>query len=283
MKKDVELTSKEKDLFSSIYNKLNNGSLEQLVELLHLLINKTEIGTSVEVLKKPIMLFLYENSDLDMEPFTYINKPNNLALFVSHFVYLILYTQSENTEDQIKYYNMLLNYLSGYQKVNDKPLSNKTIEKLLSLYNDFDKDKKIGFNSDERPLLFLTVGLNHTNHPYYYHPISNILLLNTISKKTQKEKNLCPEYVFFFSVSHVLQMKITESQTEVPESFKAKIIDNLFLETPKNKLTLMFADCFTIALMNNTEFESKNPYIKNITTNKIEKIENYFEWLIEEI
>ncbi|MFW5891293.1 MAG: hypothetical protein ACOCUI_03655, partial [bacterium] len=67
MKKNKELTTKEEKLISKLYDMLNSESLEQLVELLHILIKETKKGTDIEILKEPIMIFIYENSELDLE------------------------------------------------------------------------------------------------------------------------------------------------------------------------------------------------------------------------
>jgi len=276
----------ESDLHYYILELLETGTLNSLAELIDLMIYANQKNVNVDVLKGAILEFISDNDYLNLPPFSHIQGSNTLSLFVARYIGMILFSSAvkgrNDREDTETAYHVLLNDIKNYKETDEKPLSHETIKELISVYENFDKKRKIAYNQYDKPLTIFTVDFESDLGNSVYHPTSNIILLNTIPPEKQAKVGSA-EYIFIHELGHVLQCKITENDFKTPQSFKDTVVKYIFPEAPDKILPEIFADCFSIALMNGAKFEDKNPFIEPFGEVGVEMIETYFKRLIEEI
>lgn len=136
----------EEGLITYIFELLENGSVDTLVEVLYLIMDKIEQETNKDILREPFIRFLLGNDDLNIEPFTHLNNSKTLSIYVAKHVLLNLYSQPKTKQKQEENYEKLIDHISLYRETDQKPLNNKTIKELISLYTYYNKDKKIAYN-----------------------------------------------------------------------------------------------------------------------------------------
>jgi len=276
----------ENDLYFYIIELLEAGTLNSLVELVDLIIYTNQQNINVDILKQAFLEFITDNDYLNLLPFTHIQGSNTLSLFVARYIVMVLFSPAiegrNDKKDADTAYHILLNDVKNYKETDKKPLSHKTIKGLVSVYENFDKKRKISYNQYDQPLTIFTIDFESDLGNSVYHPASNLILLNTIPFEKQAKVGSA-EYIFIHELGHALQCKITENDFKVPQSFKSKVVKYIFPEAPDEVLPEIFADCFSIALMNGTKYEDKNLFIKSFGNVRVEMIETYFKKLIEKI
>jgi hypothetical protein len=183
-------------------------------------------------------------------------------------------------EDRRLTYISLLDYIKNYKETNDQPLNRETIKELINLCKRYNIIEKVSYNQFDNPLTIFTVDFENKTTNSMYHPVSNLILLNTIPTEKQKRVGNA-EYIFMHEIGHALQYKVTGNSFEVPESFKATVIKYMFTEAPDEALSEIFADCFSIALMKGTKFEEKNQWIETFGEVRVDMINEYFDRFIK--
>ena len=81
------------------------------------------------------------------------------------------------------------------------------------------------------------------------------------------ECHCSPEYVFLHELGHVVQIKITGDSHKVPPSF-LPFAEAIFPDMTKETEAEIFADCFAMAVMYDSQFSVYDPFDIIIPTHK---------------
>lgn len=84
-------------------------------------------------------------------------------------------------------------------------------------------------------------------------------------------------YILLHEIGHLLNIAITNAN-KVPDDFIPifqKSFNN-YNEVPIEDMLEIYADCFSIAMMNNTQYKNLNPFIKEFSKESVALITDYF-------
>lgn len=196
-----------------------------------------------------------------------------LGCWVGHFLYH--YISEKNYAKQVGYLRTLLNYL-GQLEPSPVPLLKKTTtEKLNTLLGKFGFPSSYFTNYNNRPLRIYYIPYQHTAFNAAYYPF-----INSITSYKPKEEGSTPEYIFVHEIGHLLINNLTGNPEKVPESFVE--FSKKFRPEYEGDLVEIFVDLFSIAVMMDTDFAAKNPFLTVFPVEEQKTIKEYFKNLISE-
>jgi hypothetical protein len=97
--------------------------------------------------------------------------------------------------------------------------------------------------------------------------------------RTKDHQEQTPEYIFLHEFGHAIHCRLFKYLADVPESFLHFMRDmDLDLNgSSKEERLEIYADFFSIAVMNDSDFEIHNPFLKTMQPVHLKKIKEYFK------
>ncbi|MGG4141815.1 hypothetical protein ABEW34_01690 [Paenibacillus algorifonticola] len=238
---------------NKINDLLSDNKLSSKKELVSILIDRAEKKQSNQAFYNIFQHFLIESKVTLAGTFMMVGPKRGLSCFISEF--LSVCVTDNNYEKQIQLLKGLLNDLNDLHE-SKKPLLKMTVaQSLLQLTNQFGLRRFLAYNSKGKPLHFYFVPYGNKNMNASYSPYFNAIVIykNALDSKSS------PEYIFMHELGHVFQMYMTKDSTKVPVSFK-EATKGMFEQCSDEVMVEVFVDCFSVAIMEGTTFEDKNPF-----------------------
>jgi hypothetical protein len=257
-----------------IIGKLSNPSVKSKEDLIKYLITRAKQGKSNESFSTAI-----KNHLLGKEQFSYLSSyclvgpKYALGCLLGHFLYH--YISEPNSTKQISLLISLLEYVQAFKFSKAALLKKTTTAKLINIVESYGIPTYFLRTSDNRPLRIYYIPYERTDFNAAYYPH-----LNSIALYRPKEDN-SPEYVFLHEIGHLFTYNLTGEPEKVPDSFIEFNKKNN--PTWKGDLVEVFVDLFSLALMAETEFSTKNPFIPKIPVTNQRLVKEYFIGLISDL
>ncbi|MBS1664891.1 MAG: hypothetical protein JST68_27840 [Bacteroidetes bacterium] len=254
-----------------IKSKLSDQFLETKIELLEYLINQAKQGKSNKSFTQDIDNYLSEKEHFPyMTSYCMVGPKYGLGCLLGHFLYH--YINEPDFTKQVFLLTDLLEYIQAFRPSKNALLKQTTTVKLIGLIEDFGIFSAFFRNSDHRPLRIHYIPYDRADSNGHYYPNLNIIALY------KYKENSYPEYVFIHEIAHLITHNLTGSPHKVPDSFNE--FNKTFHPTWKPRSTddiiEIFVDLFSIAIMAETEFASRNPLIDRFSDHGLKMIKDYF-------
>ncbi|MFD0588013.1 hypothetical protein ACFQZE_08355 [Paenibacillus sp. GCM10027627] len=238
---------------NKIHDLLREGTLQSQMELISLLINRSENKQSNISYYRIFRQYLIDFKISVATPFMMVGPKRGLSCFVSEF--LSLYVTVRDYEEQAALLKDLLQDLADLSHSKRPMLKMTVAQNLLQVLQQLEASRFLARNHNGIPLRFYFVPYGNTSMNAGYFPHLNLVVIY----KCDINNGEHPEYVFMHELGHVFQLYTTRNLTAVPDSFK-KVTRGMFKSCPEEVLVEVFADCFSVAVMKGTPFEEKNPF-----------------------
>ncbi|MRG46943.1 hypothetical protein GFS24_17610 [Chitinophaga sp. SYP-B3965] len=256
-----------------IISKLSDPTIASKVELITYLIKRAEEQRSNEEFKGSISTYLSEREKFPyLGSYCLIGPKYALGCLVGHFLYH--YVSEKDLRKQINVLVSLLNYVKGFQPSENPLLKKIAVIKLINILEQFGIPEYFLKTPNNRPLRIYHIPYQHAdaNAGYYPH-------LNSIVSYRPREADLDPEYIFLHEVGHLFTFALTGDPGGVPDSFIE--FNTRFNPKWKGDLIEVFVDLFSMAVMMDTAYASKNPFIKTFPVGKQNIVRDYFIKLVK--
>ena len=257
-----------------ILDKLSDPNIESKVELIKYLIKRTRQGQSNDLFSESIEDYLSETEQFSyLSSYCLVGQKHALGCLLGHF--LSHYTLEKDLTKQTTLLIKLLDYAKHFKSSKSALLKKTTTIKLINVLDAFGIPAHFLRTWDYRPLRIYYIPYERADFNAAYYPY-----INSIATYRPKE-NSSPEYIFLHEIGHLITYNITGEPDKVPESFiefNEKINPGW-----KKDLIEVFVDLFSLAVMIETDFAHKNPFIPIISTQKQKLIRDYFITLVSDL
>jgi hypothetical protein len=255
--------------------RLQDPTIASKLEVITYLIKRAEKKKSNEEFKDSILDYLYKNEKIPQtDNYCLIGSKHALGCLLGHFLYH--YISEKNFKKQITLLKSLSKYLKEFQPSERALLKKTAAVKLIDAIKKFGLPGYFLRAFNNRPLRIYFIPHQHIKFNAGYLPF-----LNSIVSYRPKENASSAEYIFVHEIGHLLIFNLTGDPGKVPDSFIE--FNNKFNPSWKGDLVEVFVDLFSIAIMMDTEFASKNPFLKTFEVKSQQIIKDYFNDLIKSL
>lgn len=255
--------------------RLNDTTIVSKKDLIGYLIKRAAKKKSNEEFQDSILDFLSERERIPyLDEFCLIGPKYALGCLIGHFIYH--YISENNYNKQIVFLKKLSGYLQEFSPSQDALLRKTAATKLIDTIRKFGLPGYFLRACNNRPLRIYFIPYKHAKYNAGYLPY-----LNSIVSYRPKEKVSSPEYIFVHEIGHLLIFNLTGDPEKVPDSFIE--FNKKFNPSWTGDLVEVFVDLFSIAIMMDTDFAPKNPFLKTFSIKHQIIIRNYFKGLINEL
>ena len=249
---------------------LDNNKVNTKIELINFLKIEKDNKNDDNELSKFFEEYLTRTAKFSFQNINIMIGPNKGLSYLSAF-FLLHYCRMKNKRERQKVLNYLLNFYYTLSTSQSPLLTITSARSLLKIVKDFGIRDSLLFKDWTIPLkyIFIPFECSEKNAEFSLFPHSITIF------KPNLEKAFSAEYVFLHEIGHVIQVHFTNQGTMVPESFC-----QCFPNIKKQDYPEVFADFFTIAVMMDSKYSVKNPFIKPNNRISENKIKDYFHNLI---
>ena len=248
-----------------ISNVLDSKDLFELADNLEYFIQQIQRESN----KKKLLFNLYRHLtdatvilDISPPPFHILSHQRSVLFYLKNY-----WIFQDSSKENINVLTRIIKEIRNSILKPQKPIiDDKKIKELLLF-----TEKRFSFITNvvqNHPIQILCLNHSHKNcNSYYSARLSSDGKIEDRVFITSSERNVDfpKEFVFLHELGHLLHTRITKSLMTVPKSF-CMIQERMFqkgLDDVSEKTAELFADCFGISVLYNSEYEHLNPY-KNI-------------------
>jgi hypothetical protein len=202
-----------------------------------------------------------------------IGSKYGLGCLTGRFLYH--YVSADNSETELDLLKNLLTYVKGFRPSKGPLLKMTETVNLINIISEFGLSADFLMTQAYQPLKIYYIPYQHVNANAVFFPH-----LNSIASYRPKLK-LAPEYIFIHEIGHLLAFKLTGDPEKLPESFLE--FNKVFNPTWEGDLTEVFVDLFSMAIMMDTKYAAKNPFLTTFSLKGQKAIKDYFITLVKTI
>ncbi|MCK8823824.1 hypothetical protein [Fuchsiella alkaliacetigena] len=250
------------------------GDLAALKKLVKLLLERSVSGKSNLIFCDLFIENMLSAQDYSSS-FEIVEIKKDLCDFVLR--YLNGSIRIKYVSKEIRIYQQLLKILNGFFKSDYYLLEEAVVLELIKLLYDFGISKLVEHSQDKFAFKLYLIPYSHREYNSFTHPEFNLIAIFK-AKQEQGKQSRTPETEFLHGVGLLLCESLTEGEEAFPSSFE-EIYASKFAPASKIRKKTIFADCFSLAVMYNTPYISKNPFAERWDELFQKRLNNYFRSL----
>lgn len=261
-------------MVTNVIDNLSDPTIETKIELIKFFLDRAKKGTSNIEFKDIIADHLEEREKIPFHSYySMIGSKYGLGCLTGRFLYY--YASADSSEKELDLLKNLLSYVKGFRPSKSPLLKMKDTVKLIDIISEFGLPTDFLMTQAYQPLKIYYIPYQHVNANAVFFPY-----LNSVASYRPKQK-LPPEYIFIHEIGHLLAFKLTGDSEKLPESFLE--FNKVFNPNWEGDLIEVFVDLFSMAIMMDTKYAAKNPFLTTFSLKGQKAIKDYFIELVRTI